>query len=174
MTTNAQTEARAIALKPAELMRAIEYALRHSPVVEVTPSEYGDFEAEITEPTSLEAFATALIGELSPSIITTALAKKDAELARLDADLVRTSSLYIGAISERDTYRAQLAEANKALDFYADPKNWIDTPSWDGDTSCITEKAIPVTMQEGSQICDCGDVARRALTAALAQKEEAR
>lgn len=53
-----------------------------------------------------------------------------------------------------------------ALKFYADPENWIDTPSWDGDPSCITPKAIPVTKeQDGSRPCDCGDVARAALAA---------
>ncbi|TIU88841.1 MAG: hypothetical protein E5W06_00300 [Mesorhizobium sp.] len=52
----------------------------------------------------------------------------------------------------------------KALKFYADPENWIDTPSWDGDPTCFTPKAIPVTKEEdGSRPCDCGDVARAAL-----------
>ncbi|RWF33749.1 hypothetical protein [Mesorhizobium sp.] len=54
----------------------------------------------------------------------------------------------------------------KALRFYADPNNWIDTPSWDGDPTCFTPKAIPVTKEEdGSHPCDCGDVARAALAA---------
>ncbi|RWX70448.1 hypothetical protein EN780_03370 [Mesorhizobium sp. M4B.F.Ca.ET.089.01.1.1] len=52
----------------------------------------------------------------------------------------------------------------KALKFYADAENWIDTPSWDGDPTCVTPKAIPVTKEEdGSRLCDCGDVARAAL-----------
>ncbi|RWE37449.1 hypothetical protein [Mesorhizobium sp.] len=55
-------------------------------------------------------------------------------------------------------------EMVKALKFYANPENWIDTPSWDCDPTCFTPKAIPVTKQEdGCQPCDCGDVARAAL-----------
>jgi hypothetical protein len=51
----------------------------------------------------------------------------------------------------------------EALEFYANPDNWIDTPSWDGDPSCITPKAIPVTSEDGRP-CDCGDRARSALS----------
>ncbi|MER8924310.1 hypothetical protein [Mesorhizobium sp. M0859] len=58
-------------------------------------------------------------------------------------------------------------EVVKALKFYADPANWIDTPSWDGDPTCITPKAIPVTKEDGRP-CDCGDMARAALLTALA------
>jgi hypothetical protein len=50
----------------------------------------------------------------------------------------------------------------QALKFYADPNNWIDTPSWDGDPGCITPKAIPVTSEDGRP-CDCGSTAREAL-----------
>lgn len=60
-------------LKPADLMRAIEYALRRSPVTETVFSEEGDFDTEITEPASLEAFATTLISEVVPHIMAAAL-----------------------------------------------------------------------------------------------------
>jgi len=65
------------------------------------------------------------------------------------------------------TLRAENKRLRKALGFYADPKNWVDTPDWDGpDTS--TPKAVPVVEEPfGSRSCDCGDTAR----AALAQKE---
>ncbi|MER9685887.1 hypothetical protein [Mesorhizobium sp. M0139] len=57
----------------------------------------------------------------------------------------------------------ELDAVRKALTFYADPANWVDTPSWDGDPECITPKAIPVTKEDGQQICDCGDIARKAV-----------
>jgi len=58
---------------------------------------------------------------------------------------------------------AEAGRLREALAFYADPANWRDTPSWDGDPDCITPKAIPVDhTQEGSP-CDCGDRARAAL-----------
>lgn len=50
-----------------------------------------------------------------------------------------------------------------ALQFYADPANYMDTPSWDSDPDCITPKAIPMTIEEYSIVCDCGDIARAAL-----------
>lgn len=63
--------------------------------------------------------------------------------------------------------------AVKALEFYADPKNWVDTPSWDGDPECITPKAIPVTDDgDGARPCDCGDTARAALSALSAQVQD--
>lgn len=67
----------------------------------------------------------------------------------------------------------EVARLRKALGFYADPRNWIDTPDWDGpDTS--TPKAIPVSNEDdGSRPCDCGDVARAALTASTASPNEA-
>ncbi|QRE77357.1 hypothetical protein [Methylobacterium aquaticum] len=59
------------------------------------------------------------------------------------------------------------AVMRKALEFYADPKNWIDTPSWDGDPGCITPLAIPIRDEgHGGTPCDCGDTARIALSAA--------
>lgn len=54
----------------------------------------------------------------------------------------------------------------EALKFYSDPSNYLDTPSWDGDAECYTPSAIPVTRQEGSAICDCGNIARAAIAAA--------
>lgn len=51
-----------------------------------------------------------------------------------------------------------------ALSFYANPDNWRDTPSWDGDPDCITPKAIPVDHAQDGSPCDCGDIARAALT----------
>lgn len=61
--------------------------------------------------------------------------------------------------------QAEIERLQAALRFYADPKNYVDTPSWDGDPTCITPKAIPCSFQdEGARICDCGDIARAALT----------
>lgn len=51
-----------------------------------------------------------------------------------------------------------------ACRFYANEKNWIDSPSWDGDPDCFTPKAVPISPEE-TQHCDCGDVARLALSA---------
>lgn len=64
-------------------------------------------------------------------------------------------------LAERD---AELARKDKALCYYANPENWIDTPPWDGDPDCITPKAIPIIRggDDGSP-CDCGDAARAAL-----------
>lgn len=63
--------------------------------------------------------------------------------------------------------------AVKALEFYANPENWIDTPSWDGDPDCITPKAIPVIDDgDGARPCDCGDTARDALIALYAQVQD--
>jgi len=48
-----------------------------------------------------------------------------------------------------------------AVQFYADPANWVDSPDWDGhDTS--TPKSVPVSNEPGRP-CDCGDIAREAL-----------
>jgi len=62
---------------------------------------------------------------------------------------------------------APAVEVREALEFYANPDNWINTPSWDGDPECITPKAIPVTREDGRP-CDCGDTARKALAALAA------
>ena len=56
-------------------------------------------------------------------------------------------------VSELDRMRA-------ALQFYADPANWIDA-EWDD--GCNTPNAIPAVNQEGAWVCDCGDIARAAL-----------
>lgn len=57
-----------------------------------------------------------------------------------------------------------LAIATDALGFYANKKNWIDTPPWDGDPEVLTPKAIPVgSDDDGARPCDCGDRARSAL-----------
>jgi hypothetical protein len=62
-----------------------------------------------------------------------------------------------------------------ALMFYADTKNWVDTPSWDGDPSCFTPKAIPVVSDpDGGRPCDCGDIARAALSALAALDKPSR
>ena len=50
-----------------------------------------------------------------------------------------------------------------ALRFYADPKNWINTPPWEGDPEVFTPNAIPGRYQEGAFACDCGETARTAL-----------
>lgn len=58
----------------------------------------------------------------------------------------------------------EVARLRGALEFYANPDNWIDTPPWDGDPEMITPKAIPVLRSgEDGNPCDCGDVARAAL-----------
>jgi hypothetical protein len=59
-------------------------------------------------------------------------------------------------------------DVGEALRFYANPDNWIDTPSWDGDPSCLTPKAIPVDRSQDGSPCDCGDIARKALLALAA------
>jgi hypothetical protein len=87
------------------------------------------------------------------------------------AEACRFGQVHGDASTER-IIRAYLAalpgptdEAVEALRYYANPDNWRDTPSWDGDPSCITPKAIPVTTDpdDGSEQCDCGDIARAAL-----------
>lgn len=67
------------------------------------------------------------------------------------------------AEARADALSVQVVRKDAALNFYADPDNWIGTPSWDGDPGCFTPKAIPVTRDEGRP-CDCGDRARAALT----------
>ncbi len=64
---------------------------------------------------------------------------------------------------QRDAARAEAARLREGLQFYADPANWRDTPSWDGDPDCITPKAIPVDRSQDGSPCDCGDRARAAL-----------
>ncbi len=61
--------------------------------------------------------------------------------------------------------QARLDQALDGLRFYADEKNWIDTPSWDGDPDCITPNGIPMQSQgqDDPPICDCGDTARQVL-----------
>jgi hypothetical protein len=63
-----------------------------------------------------------------------------------------------------------VSKLREALQFYADPKNWIDTPSWDGDPSCISPKAIPVLREDGRP-CDCGETARKALGLTIDDRE---
>lgn len=54
----------------------------------------------------------------------------------------------------------------RALDFYADPANYIDAKWDDGSTDgSDTPNAIPAYSQEGAWVCDCGDIARAAVTA---------
>ncbi|SEG64535.1 hypothetical protein SAMN04488115_108104 [Bosea lathyri] len=65
-------------------------------------------------------------------------------------------------------------EMREALEFYANTDNWVDTPSWDGDPSCITPKAIPVNRREAGSPCDCGDKARAALAAPATDASEGR
>ncbi len=64
--------------------------------------------------------------------------------------------------TELERLKAENERMRKALEFYASPSNWINTPPWDGDPECISEKAIPVLPEEGRP-CDCGDTARAAL-----------
>lgn len=58
-------------------------------------------------------------------------------------------------------------EIKQALQFYADQKNYIDTPSWDGDPTCITPSAIPMirgaSEDDPAPRCDCGDTANAAM-----------
>lgn len=64
-------------------------------------------------------------------------------------------------LNSNDEYIKRL---EKALEFYANEKNYIDTPSWDDDPDCYTPKAIPVVYEEeGSYYCDCGETARKVL-----------
>lgn len=66
--------------------------------------------------------------------------------------------------AENAALLSRVERLEKALSFYAEEKNWVDTPSWDGDPECITPKAIPVSSEgEGVRVCDCGDTARAAL-----------
>lgn len=74
------------------------------------------------------------------------------EIRRYRAETIVTTAL-----------EAEVTRLRGALKFYVDPTNYIDTPSWDGDPSCITEKAIPFIVEEGSTVIDCGDIARAAL-----------
>lgn len=107
--------------------------------------------------------AVGLIREATSTLtsLSTRNAELEAENARLRNELRIANEKSIYEKDRTDVAEERLAEAMKALEFYADPKNWTDTPSWDGDPECFTEKAIPVRMQEGAQVCDCGDTARR-------------
>lgn len=61
-----------------------------------------------------------------------------------------------------DLAEARLKQAVEVIEFYANPDNWIDTPSWDGDPECFTPKAVPVINQgDGGTPCDCGDTVRQ-------------
>jgi len=73
----------------------------------------------------------------------------------------------VGTMLERTLSAENEAEVlRQAVEFYANPKNYIDSPSWDGDPGCFTPAAIPVTDDgDGSRPCDCGDTARAALKA---------
>lgn len=48
----------------AQIDSAIDYALRHSPPIEVQCNEEGDFEVEITEPAAIKDFVMALLRDL--------------------------------------------------------------------------------------------------------------
>jgi hypothetical protein len=85
-------------------------------------------------------------------------------VGRLAANKITTLRAQIAAL------QAAAAEMRAALEFYADPKNWIDTPSWNGDFECITPKAVPVLSEEGRP-CDCGDTARAALASGVAEEK---
>lgn len=59
---------------------------------------------------------------------------------------------------------SEVERLRAALQFYADPANWIDAKWDDGSLDgCITPNAIPAVTQEGAWVCDCGDIARAAL-----------
>ena len=66
--------------------------------------------------------------------------------------------------STEEALRAENERLREALEFYADPENWIDTPAWDGDPEVFTPKAIPVRREDGTFHCDCGDTALSALS----------
>ncbi len=61
----------------------------------------------------------------------------------------------------------EIARLRAGLEFYANPKNYINTPSWDDDPECITPDAIPVDHSQEGSPCDCGDRARAILAGAL-------
>lgn len=59
---------------------------------------------------------------------------------------------------------SELDRLRTALQFYADPVNYIDAQWDDGSTDgCDTPNAIPAINQDGAWVCDCGDIARAAL-----------
>lgn len=90
----------------------------------------------------------------------------DGSCARCGA-VPRTASGLCNTCLDEDAERYENAPADagmrEALEFYADPNNWIDA-TWGCDTDNITPKAVPVLREEGRP-CDCGDTARKALTA---------
>lgn len=60
---------------------------------------------------------------------------------------------------------ARVKELEKALSFYADPSNYIDSGFFEGDPDLVTPKCIPVLRHgEDGSPCDCGDTASAALT----------
>lgn len=77
-----------------------------------------------------------------------------------------SAALIAGAGPTIAALQRRVDSAEKALKFYADPANWIDTPPWDGDPNCVSPKAVPVTKEDGRP-CDCGDTARAALASVL-------
>lgn len=78
----------------------------------------------------------------------------------------------LSLLDERDRLLAANEGMRKALEFYANPNNWVDTPSWDGDPSCITPKGVPVVDTMTGE-CDCGETARAALSPALINSKPA-
>lgn len=103
----------------------------------------------------IDRFGWTYLGPvLTPTEVATL--KSDLTIAQMDAASGKTSAAVVAAIA------GERAKFREALTFYADPVNWINSPSWDGDPECISEKAIPVTMEDGRP-CDCGDRARAAL-----------
>lgn len=92
------------------------------------------------------------------------LVKAEAEIERLRAALASAAKGAISQLEACNEYRVEIEQLRAALEYYANPRNWIDSPSWDGDPGCFTPKAIPVIREvDGSSPCDCGDTARAAL-----------
>lgn len=62
------------------------------------------------------------------------------------------------------TVASELDRLRTALEWYANPANYIDAQWDDGSTDgCDTPNAIPAVVQDGVWVCDCGDIARAAL-----------
>lgn len=51
-------------IRETDIDNAIRYALNHAPIIEVQPSEEGDYEVEIYEPEAVKPFVLALLSDL--------------------------------------------------------------------------------------------------------------
>ncbi len=82
-----------------------------------------------------------------------------------NAAFIAASRSAIPALIERvERAEAENARMREALEFYAEPANFLNSPPWEEDPECFTPNAVPFTTQEdGAKVCDCGDKARAAL-----------